>query len=232
MKSCQEYQELISRLLDGDLNAQEQDELERHIASCPDCRAMAEAFRALSQTIEEDLEEPDERLHENIMADVRREALRRRQAPKRLRNILALAACAALILLATTNLPRMGSSSPMLAASKASDAAAPQAAITEAETFMDYGVSEEAAAAPVEAESNDTAAARADSAVSAAPAAAPAAGVEMPAPEEAESAPVPEPAPEETTNTPTRASVWLLVLVGLPLISALVLLTLRARRRG
>ena len=106
MKSCQEYQELISRLLDDDLSAGEQSELERHIASCPDCRAMADAFRALSQTIGEDLEEPDERLHENIMADVRREALRRRQAPKRLHRILALAACAAVILLAATKLPR------------------------------------------------------------------------------------------------------------------------------
>ena len=74
MKTCEEVQELISRLLDGELNEEEQADVAEHLASCPDCRAMHEAFRSLSGAIAEGLEEPPARLHETVMADVRREA--------------------------------------------------------------------------------------------------------------------------------------------------------------
>ena len=143
MKSCQEVQELISCLIDGELDEAQQRDVERHIASCEECRSMAEAFRAVSQTIADDRESPDARLHETIMADVRREALRRRQAPKRARSLLALAACAALVILAAANLPRMGKAqAPMTAASGA-------AATAEESVLFD--------AAPAEAESVEAA---------------------------------------------------------------------------
>ena len=108
MNSCSEYRELISRLLDGELNADEQREVQRHIASCPDCAAVYDAFSMLSQAVADAAEEPPARLHETVMADVRREAIRRRQPPKRVRSFLALAACAALVILAAANLPRSG----------------------------------------------------------------------------------------------------------------------------
>ena len=53
MKPCEDYQELISRLLDGDLSEEEQSSVERHIASCPDCRAMYDAFSSLSAALRE-----------------------------------------------------------------------------------------------------------------------------------------------------------------------------------
>lgn len=223
MKSCQEVQELISCLIDGELDEAQQRDVERHIASCEECRSMAEAFRAVSQTIADDRESPDARLHETIMADVRREALRRRQAPKRARSLLALAACAALVILAAANLPRMGKAqAPMTAASGA-------AATAEESVLFD--------AAPAEAESVEAAEPAAD-----APAAAAADGGDrkaaaqpneapLPAPDEAptaEAAGLEEPAPE----APARTGLWLFALLGLPLIGALAILALRSRGRG
>ena len=147
MRTCEEYREMISRLLDEDLSAEERSELERHAASCPDCAAVLAAFRSLSEAIADDPAEPPEGLHENIMADVRREAIRRRQAPKRVRSFLALAACAALVILAAANLPRMGAAAPKLAA-------APAAARDESFVAADHAkteeVSNEAAPAAVE----------------------------------------------------------------------------------
>ena len=145
MKTCDEYREMISRLLDEALSAEERSELERHAASCPDCAAVLAAFRSLSEALADDPAEPPEGLHENIMADVRREAIRRRQAPKRVRSFLALAACAALVILAAANLPRMGASGPKLAAS-------PAAARDESFVAADYAKTEEVSneAAPAE----------------------------------------------------------------------------------
>lgn len=226
MMSCLEAQELISRLLDEDLSAEEQRELERHIASCPDCKATYDAFSSLSRAIREDLEEPPAALRETVMAKLRRDAIRRRQPPKRVRSFLALAACAALVILAATNLPRMGASAPMLAASKEPQ----EAALTESA----------AAAVTEEDVSADSAlfAARTDTALGAAPAAAPPADAPaeapMPAPEAALGA---ESNAQETENfpaesEPARATVWPFVLLGIPLLGAAALLLLRGKRRG
>lgn len=226
MKSCQDYQELISRLLDGELTEAEQRDVERHIASCSDCAAMYEAFRALSQTIGEDPEEPPERLHEKIMADVRREALRRRQAPKRVRSLLAIAACAALVLLAAVNLPRMGSASTMSAAAPAG-----QAAIVDSEEFALH----EAAEVPAEAPSDALYAAGAAMDTGAERAEAEEAGVpSMPAPApESEQAYTPKdelpPEAAEAEAPASRGFAWPLILVGLPLGGAAVLLLTRKK---
>lgn len=223
MKSCQEVQELISCLIDGELNEAQQRDVERHIATCAECRAMAEAFRAVSQTIADDRETPDARLHETIMADVRREALRRRRAPKRARSLLALAACAALVILAAANLPRMGSAqAPMTAASGAAGTA-------EESVLFDAAPAEAVPAEAAEPAADVPAAAASDSGerkAAAQPNEAP-----LPAPDEApavEAADVGEPAPE----VPARRGLRLFALLGLPLIGALAILALRSRGRG
>ena len=36
MSQCEFYQELISRMVDGDLSAREEADLARHIETCPD----------------------------------------------------------------------------------------------------------------------------------------------------------------------------------------------------
>lgn len=230
MKTCEEVQELISRLLDGELNEEEQADVAEHLASCPDCRAMHEAFRSLSGAIAEELEEPPASLHQTVMADVRREALRRRQAaPRRVRMLLAVAACAALVILGVGNLPRMGASAPKYAAT----GAAPEAAVTEDAEYTDEYTGTENA-------KND-----AGEGFSAAAAAEPAEAAELPAEADAACAEesMPEPMPEpaaapapEAAEPPADAasgsfSPWLFVLIGLPLIAAAAILLLRGRAR-
>ena len=98
MSQCENYQELISRMVDGDLSAREEADLARHIETCPDCAALFQAFSALSHRIGEDLEESPFDLRDNVMAEIRREEIRRRnRIPTVLRSVLSAAACVALI---------------------------------------------------------------------------------------------------------------------------------------
>lgn len=98
MSPCKEYQELISRMVDGDLSAKEERELSAHIASCPSCAALYRAFSVLSRDLGEDLEDAPFDLQDNVMAEIRREEIRRRnRLPVILRTVLSAAACVAVI---------------------------------------------------------------------------------------------------------------------------------------
>ena len=98
MSQCEFYQELISRMVDGDLSALEEADLARHIETCPDCAALFQAFSAISGQIGEDLEEAPFDLRDNVMAEIHREEIRRRnRIPTILRSVLSAAACVALI---------------------------------------------------------------------------------------------------------------------------------------
>lgn len=97
MENCEAMQALISRMLDEDLDAAEQRELAEHLKSCADCRAMYEAFSALSGALQNDLAEPPESLRENVMAEIRREQIRARNR-RPWRYALAVAAMAALVI--------------------------------------------------------------------------------------------------------------------------------------
>ena len=78
MENCAYMQELISRMLDEELNENEQAALAKHLESCPECRAVYEAFSAVSASLRGELEEPPERLRENVMAEIRRGEIRRK----------------------------------------------------------------------------------------------------------------------------------------------------------
>ena len=98
MSQCEIYQELISRMVDGDLSAREEADLARHIETCPDCAALFQAFSVLSSQIGEDLEESPFDLRDNVMAEIHREEIRlRNRIPTVLRSVLSAAACVALI---------------------------------------------------------------------------------------------------------------------------------------
>ena len=98
MSRCEEYQELISRMVDEELPNRRKAALEEHIRTCEDCAALYSAFSALSRQIGEDLEEVPLDLRENVMAEIRREEIRRKnRIPTALRGILAAAACLAVI---------------------------------------------------------------------------------------------------------------------------------------
>lgn len=98
MSPCEQYQELISRLADGDLSAKEERELSAHIENCPACAALYRAFSALSRQLGEDLEDVPFDLKDNVMAEIRREEIRRRnRLPVILRAVMSAAACVAVI---------------------------------------------------------------------------------------------------------------------------------------
>lgn len=125
MKRCEDYQELISRMLDHDLSRAEREELAEHVKTCPDCAAVYVAFRSLSENLGGDLAEPPRALHESIMADVRRDALRRKNSAHRSHRgwhaVFTVAACLVLLVAAGLSLPN-------LVRMKGAAPAAPQAA--------------------------------------------------------------------------------------------------------
>lgn len=131
MSSCEYYQELISRLVDDELSAEEQAVLVSHLEHCPDCAALVQAFQSISGVIAEDLEEPPEALSENVMAELRREAIKTENRKKRRwKGPLATAACLAVVIAAAWLMPNMfraDSAAPAEMSAAASDYAAPQA---------------------------------------------------------------------------------------------------------
>lgn len=98
MSSCAYNQELISRMVDDELNSREKAELEAHIRSCPECAALYSAFSALSRQIGGDLEESPFDLRENVMSEIRRQEIyKKNRLPRILRTVMAAAACVAVI---------------------------------------------------------------------------------------------------------------------------------------
>ncbi|MCA9673342.1 MAG: zf-HC2 domain-containing protein, partial [Myxococcales bacterium] len=47
--SCEHYHELLSAALDGELDAAEELELERHLALCPRCEDLGRTYAALKR---------------------------------------------------------------------------------------------------------------------------------------------------------------------------------------
>ena len=105
MNSCEPYQELISRLVDGEISREEHEALMAHLNTCSRCNAMYAVFHDLSDILSEEPEELPEGLHENIMASVRRSEMiekNRRMRKLGLRMAMSAAACALLVLFAAS----------------------------------------------------------------------------------------------------------------------------------
>ncbi len=102
--SCEYYQALMSRLLDGDLTAEEQAAAQEHIRSCPDCARVWDAFCQMGEAIRgEAMVEPPPALARGVMDRV---AAHSRPAPApipvqshRLRSWKKLAAAACFVVL-------------------------------------------------------------------------------------------------------------------------------------
>ena len=62
MKDCAYYQELISRLIDRELSAEEGEDLAAHARECAECRAVYTAFCSLSDMLADGTVEPPEEL--------------------------------------------------------------------------------------------------------------------------------------------------------------------------
>ena len=105
MNSCDYYQELISRLIDGEISREEHEALMAHMNTCSRCNAMYAVFHDLSDILSEEPEPLPEGLHQNIMAGVRRSEMIKKNRRLRafgLRMALSAAACALLVLFAAS----------------------------------------------------------------------------------------------------------------------------------
>lgn len=111
MSGCEYYQELISRMLDEDISRDERAALAEHLGTCRECAAMYQAFSALSDTISSGMVDPPEELTDNIMAELRRSEIRRknRRMPRQMKNLIAAAACAAVVIAAVGGVAIVGS---------------------------------------------------------------------------------------------------------------------------
>ena len=104
VQNCEYYQALMSRLLDGDLTAEEQAAVKEHIRSCPDCARVWDAFCQMGEAIRgEAMVEPPQALARGVMDRV---AAHSRPAPApipvqshRLRSWKKLAAAACFVVL-------------------------------------------------------------------------------------------------------------------------------------
>lgn len=99
MSGCEYYQELISRMPDEELSGEEKTALAEHLKDCPDCALLYDAFSGLSEMIKEDLVEAPESIRINVMAELRREEIKKKNSVKRKRisRIVAAAACLVLV---------------------------------------------------------------------------------------------------------------------------------------
>ena len=93
MSGCERWEQMISALLDGELSPEEETELRAHMAACPDCAAMYEAFAAVGAAVR--AQDVPDTLHVQIMETVHaaQKASRTQSKIVRLRPILAAAAC-------------------------------------------------------------------------------------------------------------------------------------------
>ena len=97
MKDCEYYREKISCLIDGELSPDETAELEAHIAECSECRALYDAFTAVSAAVSGGMEEPPESIAPAVMQEVRAIAGRKKRGVWI--KCLSAAACLALVVL-------------------------------------------------------------------------------------------------------------------------------------
>lgn len=90
--------ELISCLLDDELTADEAGAVHEHIADCAECRAVYEAFSAVSEAMKEDFKSPPEELRHGVMDKIA--AAKKKKTRTIWLRTLSAAACLALVVLA------------------------------------------------------------------------------------------------------------------------------------
>ena len=102
MDNCARHEEAISAMMDGELSAQQQQELTDHLAGCPACAEALEHWRKLSLAAG-DIGEPIPSQWDSVWSKVEKAAVMRRASIRLRREVTRgvwVAAAAAAILLA------------------------------------------------------------------------------------------------------------------------------------
>jgi len=107
LKECYEYTVKMNMYLDGELPVNQIPALLRHIESCPRCQARFEALKVVAFETRSLSITPPDHLHSSIMEHIKKNTGQRKR--KRIINIrpLALAACAAVLILFSGTLARL-----------------------------------------------------------------------------------------------------------------------------
>lgn len=99
MNDCEKTAELISCLVDEELEADKRAELEAHIAECPECAAMYQDFMSIRGQLRAAAEDVPEHLHKKLMSQVRKTPLKKKKPLLRiLRPYVTAAACLVVII--------------------------------------------------------------------------------------------------------------------------------------
>lgn len=102
MTECDNYREMISQMLDGELSEPQKTELMTHLAVCEDCARLYDAFAFVSSSIDEGAEPPAS-LRANVMNTITAGSAQPVSARKRravFPRLAALAACLAIVVFA------------------------------------------------------------------------------------------------------------------------------------
>lgn len=122
MKVCDDYSEMISAYVDGELTDEDADALEEHLQACEECRSALNAYREIALAISDDYEEVPEGFAESVMQKINSaEKKRRRGRISVITRWACAAACVAIVAIVSPRLPNLGCG----AAKTANDCAAP-----------------------------------------------------------------------------------------------------------
>jgi len=117
MTDCEKFMEQISALVDAELSNGEEAAVLAHIAECPDCAAVYEAFTAIAKCLPQMTVTPPDNLKDSIMLKIKDEARKSRKPKLSFLRYAGLAAVFALVIFAAVNSgkvtsPETGTDSP------------------------------------------------------------------------------------------------------------------------
>lgn len=109
MNECEKYREMISAMLDGELDHADNERLIKHMSSCAECREMYELLSAVSGSDVWRLPDTPKDLHAHIMSGVKSAADedKRRIRMRHSRYWLAAAACLVVVVAVILGIPRI-----------------------------------------------------------------------------------------------------------------------------
>ena len=115
MNECENYREMMSAMLDGELDAGERERLISHLSLCAECRELYELLSSVTGSEVWELPEVPEGLHGHIMSGVKAAAAEKKKRARvvHLRPFAVAAACLVVIVGVIFGVPRvfrMGSS--------------------------------------------------------------------------------------------------------------------------
>ncbi|MBP1736646.1 MAG: hypothetical protein H6Q60_527 [Oscillospiraceae bacterium] len=90
MNRCEQMQEYISAALDGALTGEEQQQLDDHLAECPDCARLYQELAAMGELFREPAENPPDDLLERVMEEIHHDAEKQSPAAAHRRRLRAL----------------------------------------------------------------------------------------------------------------------------------------------